>query len=147
MSNVENIEVWFNENKLCATMPALVLYEGMSSFEPMWRDNSAVISGNSVCVNLPSKLVEFAIVRVGKGSGRHGKERFYLVDFENRAIKRIKKRYTKKIGGGWMICLFLSSTKRLCFEWIGYTLTAASFPLSQSSVRRGGQAQYQQRGR
>jgi len=143
MSNVGNSEVWFNENKLCATMPALVLYEGMSSFEPMWRDDSAVINGNSVCVNLPSKLVEFAIVRVGKGSGRHGKERFYLVDFESRVIKRIKKRYTKKIGGGWMICLFLSSTKRLCFEWAGYTLTLASFSLSPSP-QIGGQVQHLQ---
>jgi len=145
MNSRENNEVWLNGNKICAIMPALVLYEGMVSFEPMWRDDSAVVSGGSVCINTPSKLVKFAIVRVGKGSGRHGKERFYLIDFESRTIKKVKKRYTKKIGGGWMICLSLSSEKRLCFEWIGYTLTAASFSLSSaSSVQRVWQVQHPQ---
>jgi len=126
---VDAAEVWFDKNKLCAIMPALVLYEGMTAFDPMWLDGTATIDGSIVCVNPPSK-VKTAIVRVGKGSGRHGKERFYLVDFESGTVRRIKKRYTKKLGGGWMICLFPSPTKKLCFEWVGYRLTAASFPLS-----------------
>jgi len=111
-------------------MPALILLEGSTVFEPMWKDSSAVIDGGAVCINLPSRLVKFAFIRVGKGSGRHGKERFYLVDFETKTVKKVKKRYAKKIGGGWMICVFPSPTKKLCFEWVNRRLTVAFFPLS-----------------
>lgn len=129
MPGVGEMHVWFEGDKLCAVMPALILYGNV--FEPMWKDKTAeVVEGRShtyVCVNAAKS--GFAIVRSGRGFGRHGREKYYWVDFARKAVVRLRHRPTKKLYGGWMTCVDLPNEKKVCFEWRDGTLTTASFVL------------------
>lgn len=107
---VGKAHVWFEGSRLCAVMPALILYKDV--FEPMWRDG--MVSDNIVCINAPKS--GRAVVRSGKGFGRKGSEKYYFVDFEARAVKRVKHRAVKKLYGGWMTCIELG-VDFMCFEW------------------------------
>ena len=121
--------VWFEEDKLCAVMPALILYGNV--FEPMWRDKTAkVVEGQSftyVCVNASKS--GYAIVRSGRGFGRRGREKYYLIDFAKKVVVRLRHRPTKKLYGGWMTCINLPDERKICFEWRDGVLAVASFPL------------------
>jgi len=120
--------VWFENGKLCAVMPALILFSDV--FEPMWRMKSAsVIDGSEytyVCINPPKS--GHAIVRTGRGFGRHGREKYYFVDFGSRTAKKLVHKPTKKLHGGWMVCVHLPDESRLCFEWRNGRLCTASLP-------------------
>ena len=113
------MHVWFRDGKLCAVMPALILINEV--FEPMWKLKSAEIieteSGTIVCIK--SEKRGLAIIRSGKGWGRHGKDKYYIVDFGAKIVKKLVKRPTKKLhGGGWMTCVDMPDSSHLCFDWL-----------------------------
>ena len=109
--------MWFDSNRLCAVMPALILFSEV--FQPMWRMKRADIreSGGRTVVCVNAEHNGSAIVRSGKGWGRKGNEKYYWVDFSKRAVQRLVKRPTKKIGGGWIMCVDIPKGDRVCFDW------------------------------
>ena len=121
--------VWFEDDRLCAVMPALILFD--TTFQPLWRMRTAkIVDGleyTYVCVNAPKS--GYAIVRSGKGFGRHGREKYYWVDFDRRVVRRLRHRPTKKLHGGWMSCVELPDSRHVCFEWRDGKLVTASLPL------------------
>ena len=121
--------VWFEGDKLCAVMPALILFDNV--FEPMWRLRSATVNEGFehtyVCINAPRS--GYALIRTGRGFARRSREKYYWVNFDNRIVKRVKHRPTKKISGGWMSCVELPDGRRSCFEWRDGRLVSATLPL------------------
>jgi hypothetical protein len=116
--------VWVEGEHLCALMPALIFFTG--EFEPMWRMDKSEIRTreNDSIVCIPKPKIP-AIIRSGRGWGRRGKDKYFLFDPPN-TIRKLTKRPTKKLGGGWMTCLEDRVTgKRWCFEWRGEKIVPA----------------------
>lgn len=109
--------VWFDSNKICAVMPALILYNDI--FEPMWKMKSSEVrqAGDTTFVCMNYDRTGLAIIRSGKGWGRRGRDKYYLVNFKDKSVVKLVKRPTKKIGGGWITCVDLPSGDRICFDW------------------------------
>lgn len=111
----------FREEMFCAPMPALILFDS-DKFIPLWRLSGAIITGNRVCIPVPSGH-RHGILRTGRGWGRRSNETYYLVDFEKKSIVKLKRVAVKKPGGGWLSCVRLR-TGLLCFEWVDGSIRA-----------------------
>jgi len=108
---------WIEGDMLCAELPALIFFS--DSFEPMWKQNNSFTkhseSGDVICIPKPKAT---AIIRIGRGWGRNGKDYYYLYlppDTVRKLIKRPTKRLYERT---WMTCLEDKVlNKKWCFEW------------------------------
>lgn len=96
---------------VCAPMPVLVLRPGDDVFRPAWRLPHATVSGGAVC--FPAE--EGAILRVGRGWGRRGGDRYYRVT--RGGVEKLRRRAVKTPGGGWRVCVTDGR------EWLCFALT------------------------
>jgi len=129
---MNDVMVWFSNNRICAVMPSLIFYEFSSKFIPMWREESASFESNGAIVCIDVKIATgrgmWGIIRVGRGGGRHGNEKFFFVDFKTRSIVRVKHGYLKIPNGDWILYIVLPSYKTLYFKWDKYVLVKIQYP-------------------
>lgn len=100
--------VWVNSDKLCAKMPALILDK--NKFQPMWF--IGIIQDGKVCIDKPD---EPAIIRVGNGWGRNGKDEYYYVDDAGK-VEKLKRVAVKQFDGSWKVCVSSDRVSRRCFK-------------------------------
>ena len=106
------MRVELRDGRICAEMPALLALARV--FRPMWLLSGARVEGDEVCWR-PPRGVREAYVRVGRGR----EAEYYHIVVTDGVVKRMRMRFTKKLGGGWMLCGRNARGEVVCVEFSG----------------------------
>jgi len=130
------VDVVVAGGRLCARMPALVFYlAGGDAFVPLWRVAGAHVEEGDgeawVCAPAPDTPV---IVRVGRGWGRRGRDRYYLVS--GGTVERLVKRPTKRLHTRtWYVCVERRrGTGKWCFDILDGRITLLNYDNSADKL-------------
>ena len=110
-------DIIIEDGLVCAVMPALALFHGSNRFFPVWRLKESFV--RKLCGETPyvcARLPPSTVIRVGKGWGRNGRDKYYYYD--GRGVQKLTKRAVKRLADKkWITCAeFKQTREKICFE-------------------------------